>query len=47
MRRAGTLQGSSEAEAKECVRRQLLGTRWNCALGDGWWKVFLASCTLP
>jgi hypothetical protein len=45
LRRAGVLRGSSEAAVKACVRQRLVGSDWSsCALGDGWWKLFLGSC---
>jgi hypothetical protein len=47
MRVVGTLDPPKVADVNACIRRVLVGRRWTCALGDGWWHLFLGSCTIP
>jgi hypothetical protein len=37
---------SGLSEGMECIQQQLLGTRWQCGLSDGWVSAYLGSCTI-
>jgi hypothetical protein len=44
---AGAVNGIAETTAKLCLEKTLFASRFDCAPGEGWQRLFLGSCTVP